>query len=133
MNLSPILAMPGPFLRNIHHSQIQHFQLTVIRRKNGLGFGHFPRLLVKSFDCVRRIDQAASRFQILKISVQIYPVIPPGFCNLRLFDALFLIKACQTLTKRFLHRGGIYVKSNMVYILCGDFSLWFHLKTRGIL
>ena len=39
MNDAPILPPSGPFLRNVHHGEIQHFQQTVIRRKNRLGFG----------------------------------------------------------------------------------------------
>mgnify|MGYP007073729069 CR=1 FL=1 len=65
MDLSPVLPVSGPFFRDIHGCQIQHFQKAVIRRKNRLAFGHFPELAVKSFDVVGRIDQASDCFWIL--------------------------------------------------------------------
>ena len=48
MDLSPVLPVSGPFFRDIHGCQIQHFQKAVIRRKNRLAFGHFPELAVSS-------------------------------------------------------------------------------------
>ena len=36
MDLSPVLPVTGPFFRDIHGCQIQHFQKAVIRRKNRL-------------------------------------------------------------------------------------------------
>lgn len=36
--------MTGPFFRDIHGCQIQHFQKAVIRRKNRFAFGHFPEM-----------------------------------------------------------------------------------------
>ena len=35
MDLSPVLAVACPFLRDIHHCQIQHFQQAVVGRKYG--------------------------------------------------------------------------------------------------
>ena len=68
MDLSPILTMTGPFLRDIHHRQIQHFQQAVFGGKYGLGLCDFSKLTVKSFDRIRRIDQTPDRFRVLKIS-----------------------------------------------------------------
>lgn len=44
MDLSPVLPVTGPFFRDIHGCQIQHFQKAVIRRKNRFAFGHFPEM-----------------------------------------------------------------------------------------
>ena len=52
---SPVLPTAGPFLRDIQHGQIQHFQQTVIRGKNSLGLGHLAKLTVEALDCVRAI------------------------------------------------------------------------------
>ena len=41
MDLSPILTVSRPFLGDIYHGQIQHFQETVIGWKYRLGFGNF--------------------------------------------------------------------------------------------
>ena len=45
---APVLPPSGPLFRNIHHSQIQHFQQTVIGGKDGLGLGHLAQLAVES-------------------------------------------------------------------------------------
>ena len=50
MDLSPVLPVSGPFFRDIHGCQIQHFQKAVIRRKYRLAFSHFPELAVESFN-----------------------------------------------------------------------------------
>ena len=44
------ITVSSPFLRDIHHCQIQHFQKAVIRRKDRLGFCHFPKLPVEAFN-----------------------------------------------------------------------------------
>ena len=67
MDLPPILSVSGPFFRDIHHGQIQHFQKTVIRRKYRFGFSDLSELTVKSLDGIRGIDQTADRFRILEI------------------------------------------------------------------
>ena len=79
MDLSPVLPVTGPFFRDIHGCQIQHFQKAVIRQKNGLAFGHFPELTVESFNGIRGINQPSYSFWILEISRQDCPVIMPGF------------------------------------------------------
>ena len=59
MDAAPILLTTRPLFRNIHHRQIQHFQQTVVCRKDALGFCDLPQLPVKAFDRVRGIDQTA--------------------------------------------------------------------------
>ena len=50
VDLPPVLPVSGPFFRDIHSCQIQHFQKAVIWRKNGLAFGHFSELTIESFN-----------------------------------------------------------------------------------
>lgn len=57
---APVLPSASPFLRDIHHGQIEHFQQAVIRGKHGFCLGHFPELAVEALDGVGRIDQAAN-------------------------------------------------------------------------
>jgi hypothetical protein len=54
---TPVLPMPSPFLRNVHHGEIQHFQQTVIRRENCLGFGDLAKLAIETLNDIDRIDQ----------------------------------------------------------------------------
>lgn len=56
---APIHAPPRPFLRNIHHRQIQHFQKAVVRREYRFRFGHLSELAVEAFDGIRGINQSA--------------------------------------------------------------------------
>ena len=79
MDLAPVLTVTGPLLRNINHCQIQHFQKTVIGGEYRLGFRHFPKLPVESFDRIGCINQAADCLRILEIRRQIRPVLIPGF------------------------------------------------------
>ena len=92
MNLASILTMASPFFRDIYHSQIQHFQQTLIRRKHGFGFCGLSELAVKSLDDIRSIDQAADRFRIFEISRKIHPVVLPRFCDFRIFPLHFSSK-----------------------------------------
>ena len=55
MDLPPILSVSGPFFRDIHQGRIQHFQKTVIRRKNRFGFGDLSELTVESFNGIGRM------------------------------------------------------------------------------
>ena len=95
MDLTPILTVACLFLWDIHHSQIQHFQETIVGRKYRLGFGDLLELTVKSLNCIGGIDQTADRFRVLKISRKIRPVVLPGFRDFRIFSAPFFIKAVQ--------------------------------------
>ncbi len=74
----PVLPASGPFLRDVQHGQIQHFQHAVICGENSLGLGHLTKLAVEALDCVGRIDQPPKLFRELEISAQIGPVLPPG-------------------------------------------------------
>ena len=67
MNLSPILAVPRPFLRDIHHGQIQHFQQAVIGGKHGFGFGHLAQLAVETLNGVGGVNQPPHLPRILEI------------------------------------------------------------------
>ena len=82
---APVLPSASPFLRNIHHGKIQHFQQTVIRRKHGFCLGHLPKLAVKALDGIGRIDQTANLLGVLEIGAEIRPVIPPGLRDFGVF------------------------------------------------
>ena len=43
----PVLSPSAPLFRNIHNGQIQHFQQTVIVRKDGFCLGYIVQLTVK--------------------------------------------------------------------------------------
>lgn len=75
MDLFPVLTMPCPFLCDVHHRQIQHFQQTVVSRENGFGFCHLAQLAVKAFNGVGRINQASDCFRIFEIGGQSCPII----------------------------------------------------------
>lgn len=75
---APVLPSASPFLCNIHHGQIQHFQQAVICGEHGFCLGHFPKLSVKALDGIGRIDQAANLLGVLEIGAEIRPVVPPG-------------------------------------------------------
>ena len=66
----PVLSTACPFLRDIHHGQIQHFQQTVIRGENSLGLGHLAKLTVETLDCVGRIDQPSKLFREFEIGAR---------------------------------------------------------------
>ena len=72
MNDAPILSPSGPFLRNVHHGEIQHFQQAVIRRKNGFGFGDLAKLAIEPFDGIGRIDQPANFLREFEICAQVW-------------------------------------------------------------
>ena len=80
MDLSPVLPVSGPFFRDIHGCQIQHFQKAVIRRKNRLAFGHFPELAVESIDCEHMRSQSA--FLILQFTSNISKIILPSILKM---------------------------------------------------
>ena len=84
MDLSPVLTVAGPLFRDVHRRQVQHFQETVIRWENRLGFRYLPELAVKAFNRVGRVDQAPDSFRILEIGRQIGPAFRPGLVNLRI-------------------------------------------------
>ena len=85
MNDAPVLPPSSPFFRNIHRSQIQHFQQTIISRKYRFGFGDLAQLAVKTLDGVGGIDQSAHLLGVLEIGAEIGPVSPPGLGDFRIF------------------------------------------------
>ena len=74
MDYAPVLPPAGPFLRNIHHGQIQHFQQAVIRREDRFCLGHFPELSVKILSCICGVNQCSNRLQIFKIDGKLCPI-----------------------------------------------------------
>ena len=58
---APILPTSGPFFRNVHHDQMQHFQQAVIGRKHRFGLGHLMQLTVGALDDERTTDASPKR------------------------------------------------------------------------
>ena len=105
MDHAPILASARPFLCNIHHSQVEHFQQAVIGRKNGLSLGHFPQLAVKALNGVGGVDQPAYLLRILEVSTQIGPVVLPGDGDFGIFLVPMLRENLQCVQSSvFIHR-----------------------------
>ena len=92
MDLSPVLPVSGPFFRDIHGCQIQHFQKAVIRRKYRLAFSHFPELAVESFNGICGINQPSYCLRIFEISGQGCSVIIPGFIDFRVLGIPFILE-----------------------------------------
>ena len=103
MDHAPVLPSASPFLRNIHHGKIQHFQQAVIRRKHRFCLGHFPKLTVEALDGVGRIDQAANLLGALEIGAEIRPVIPPGLRDFGVFLVPMLGKGIQSFLEKWPH------------------------------
>lgn len=81
MDSGPVLLPNRPFIRDVDHRQVQHFQQAVICRKDRLGFGHLPQLAVEALDGVGRKDQPADLLWKRNIGAQIDPFIPSRFGN----------------------------------------------------
>ena len=92
VDLPPVLPVSGPFFRDIHGCQIQHFQKAVIRRKYRLAFSHFPELAVESFNGICGINQPSYCLRIFEISGQGCPVIIPGFIDFRVLGIPFILE-----------------------------------------
>lgn len=87
--------LPIPFLGNVYHGQIQHFQQTVIGWEDGLGFNYLAQLTDKALNGVGDINQPPDFMGILEISAEVGPIIPPGAGNLGIFLAPALSKSLQ--------------------------------------
>ena len=74
----PVLTPAGPFLRNIFHRQIQQLEQAVIGREDRAGFGHLPKLPVRSLDRIGGIDQLSQFLRKFEISAKIRPILIPG-------------------------------------------------------
>ena len=77
MDLTPVLPPSRPLFGNIHHSQIKHFQQTVIGGKHRFGFGNLAQLTVKSLNGIGRVDQSANFLGKFEVGTQIRPVSLP--------------------------------------------------------
>ena len=75
---APILPTSGPFFRNVHHGQIQHFQQAVISGKHQFGLGHLAELAVETLNGVGGVDQPAYLLGVLEVGAEIGPVGTPG-------------------------------------------------------
>ena len=75
MNPAPILPPAGPFFRNIHHRQIQHFEETVVRRKDRFCFRHLAELAVEALDGVGRVDKPTHLFRVLEVDAYVPDVV----------------------------------------------------------
>ena len=53
---APVLPPSGPFFCNIYHSQIQHFQQTIISWKHRFGLGYLAQLAVETLNGIGGID-----------------------------------------------------------------------------
>ena len=67
VDLAPVLLPSCPLFGNVHHSQIEHFQQTVIGRKHCFGFGNFTKLAVKPLNGIG-LPRKVSRFNASKIT-----------------------------------------------------------------
>lgn len=74
VDLPPVLPVSGPFFRDIHSCQIQHFQKAVIRWENRFAFSHFPELTIESFNGICGVNQASYCLRIFEISGQGCPL-----------------------------------------------------------
>ena len=92
VDLPPVLPVSGPFFRDIHSCQIQHFQKAVIRRENRFAFSHFPELTIESFNGICGVNQASYCLRIFEISGQGCPVIMPGFIDFWVLGIPFILE-----------------------------------------
>ena len=67
MDHAPVLAPASPFLYNVHHGQIEHFQQTVIGGENCLGLRYLPELAVESFNGIGGVNQSADLLRKLEV------------------------------------------------------------------
>lgn len=93
---APILPPACPFLRNVHHRQIQHLEQAVIRREDGFCLRHLAELAVEALYGVSCVDEPTYLFRGLEVGAQVWPVIPPGLCYFRVFTVPFLCKGIQS-------------------------------------
>ena len=82
---APVLPPARPFLRDVHHGEIEHFEKAVVGGKDGFCFGHFPKLAVEALDGVGGVDQPPHLLRILEIGAEIRPILPPGLRDFGVF------------------------------------------------
>ena len=119
MDHAPVLLPADPFLRNIHHGQIQHFQQAVVRWEDRFCLGRFPQLPIKALDRIGRIDQAAHLLRALEIGAQVGPVVPPGLGDLRVFLVPAFGKGVQSIRCSSLIDCGVDCLSSRSALRCG--------------
>ena len=73
---APVLPSASPFLCNIHHGKMQHFQQAFIRGKHRFCLGHLPKLTVEALNGIGRMDQSANLLGVLELGVEIRPDVP---------------------------------------------------------
>ena len=108
MDQTPVLPTFRPFLRDVHHRQIQHYKQAVIGGKHGFGLGYLAQLAVETLDGVGGIDDLAHLGRILEIGAQPRPVGPPGLYSFGVFLAPEFLKTIQFRKSGRLVHGGIY-------------------------
>ena len=77
VDLAPVPLPSCPFLRDVHHRQVQHLEKAVVRRKDRSGLGYFPQLPIKPFNRIGCVDQPPHLLRILKVRAEIRPIFPP--------------------------------------------------------
>ncbi len=104
---APVLTPSAPFFRNIHHSQIQHFQQTTISRKHRFGLGHLTQLAVKPLNGLGGVDQSAHLLGVLEIGAEIGLIGLPGLGDFWVFLVPARPKGVQSIQGCLLAHGGI--------------------------
>ena len=74
---APVLAPPSPFLGDVHHSQVQHFQQTVIEGGNGLGLGHLSHCSITLSENSDFVVVSYAESYILALLVGLSPAVFP--------------------------------------------------------
>ena len=82
---APVPLPSCPFLRDVHHRQVQHLEKAVVRRKDRSGLGYFPQLPIKPFNRIGCVDQPLHLLRILEICAEIRPIFPPRPSYLAIF------------------------------------------------
>lgn len=78
VNQAPVLPLSGPLFRNIHHGQIQHFQQTVIDKKDRLRLGYLVQLTVEALNVIGNVNQSPHLLRVLEADAEVGPVSPPS-------------------------------------------------------
>ena len=67
VDYAPVFASAGPFLCDVYHCQIQHFEQGIVCRKYGFGFRDFPELSVEAFDYVRGVYERPYFLRVFEV------------------------------------------------------------------
>ena len=68
---APILSAASPLFRDVHHSQIQHFQKAVIGWEHGFSLGHLAKLTVESLNGIGRVNQPPHFLGIFEVGAEL--------------------------------------------------------------